>query len=142
MWTDNALESEGAYAVSSELLNTIRHIYESNGKEGSKYFAWYSDINAALCSVFEGSNLVKFKKEATQELEALMGLIRGCEYLGLMPYCKAEVIESGERKREKMIKVLGFVNRKWLTYKTIDWALEETRIHQTMQDTNQKVLAV
>jgi hypothetical protein len=89
MWTNTVLESEGAYAVSSELLNTIRCFYESNFKEGSKYNAWYVHINTALCSIFEGSNLVKFKTEASQELEALMGLIRGCEYLGLMPFSKA-----------------------------------------------------
>jgi len=105
-------------------LNTIRCIYESNFKEGSKYNAWYVHINTALCSIFEGSNLVKFKTEASQELEALMGLIRGCEYLGLMPFSKAEVIESKDKPdaAKMLIKVVGFVNRKWLTYKTIDWA--------------------
>jgi len=53
-----------------------------------------------LHKIFVGDNLSEFKKEDSVELETLMSLIRGCEYMGMLPYAKAKVIEPQSKDSE------------------------------------------
>jgi len=94
MWTKNSLDSEGAYSLSCEILSTIRQMYELNADPESTNYAWNKGIDIVLQSLFKDGNLKRFSIEASVELETLMSIIRGCEYLGMLPFAKAKLIQD------------------------------------------------
>lgn len=140
------MDSEGGYVVSCEMINTIRQIYEANSDPKSKNYIWHKTIDEALCSIFKDNNLSIFKRDHGVELETLMSLIRGCEYMGMVPYARASVINNKEaeiieidnkpEEKSKFVKIIGFVKKQWLANKSIDVSEEETRVYPSLKDTN------
>jgi len=85
MWSKTQLDSEGGYAVSQELISTMRAIYERSSDEKSNNHPWHLSLKTNIEQIFEENKLSKFKTDSSIELETLFSLIRGCEYLGMMP---------------------------------------------------------
>jgi hypothetical protein len=79
MWNKMHLESEGAYAISSELIRTIRFIYEENvDPSKSQNHIWRKEIDRVFVNLF--ANFGSFRVKYPVEIEVVMGLIKGCEY--------------------------------------------------------------
>ena len=61
MWSKSHLESEGAYAISAELIRTIRFIYEENRDPvKSQNYVWRQEIDKVFAELF--TNFGNFKK--------------------------------------------------------------------------------
>ena len=150
MWSKMSLESEGAYAVSCEILRTLRLIHEESG---SLNRTWRDELEKLMNEVF--TNFGTIKHQSPIDLELVTGLIRGCEFLGMMPYATGvvnekrsaeEAPEEGKEdakggQRKKYVQVVGFVQRKWLS-RSAEASESEQRVHGVMKDSGQKVLAV
>lgn len=150
MWSKMTLESEGAYAVSCEILRTLRLIHEESGSLNQK---WRVELEDLMRSVF--MNFGTIKHHSPVDLELVMGLVRGCEFLSMTPYAAGfvnekrsaeEPLESGDKDsasapRKKYVQVVGFVQRKWLS-RSAESSESEQRVHNTMKDSGQKVLVV
>jgi hypothetical protein len=48
MWSKSCLESEGSYAISCEIVKTLRFIYEENFDSASKNHNWRVEIEQAI----------------------------------------------------------------------------------------------
>lgn len=94
MWSKSCLESEGSYAISCEIIKTLRFIYEENYEADAPNNIWRVEIDAAISKLFKSNNFGQYKKNFPIELEIVMSLIRGCEYLGMTPYASAVVIDN------------------------------------------------
>jgi hypothetical protein len=61
MWSKSHLESEGAYAISAELIRTIRFIYEENNDPAkSQNYVWRQEIDKVFAELFK--NFGNYKK--------------------------------------------------------------------------------
>ena len=61
MWSKSHLESEGAYAISAELIRTIRFIYkEKYDHAKSQNYVWRQEIDKVFAELF--TNFGNFKK--------------------------------------------------------------------------------
>lgn len=94
MWSKLTLESEGSYAVSCEILRTLRLIQEESG-----------DLNKKLSDELDNlvkktlSNFGQMKSQSPIDLEIVLGLVRGCEFLGMMPNAAAIVNEKKNQEQ-------------------------------------------
>lgn len=149
MWSKMTLESEGAYAVSCEILRTLRLIHEESGGRNQK---WRDELEDLMRTVFMSFGSIR--QHSPIDLEIVMGLVRGCEFLGMMPYAAGVVNEkrsseeppesdkgSARGARKKYVSVVGFVQRKWLS-RSAESSEGEQRVHNVMKDAGQKVLVV
>lgn len=113
------LESEGSYAVSCEILKTLRLILEESGELNK---VWSEQLSSLIQKVIQQYNTLKSKSPL--DLELVLGLVRGCEFMGMMPYCtvvvndkksstEQQAVESSKRdtsaKNKKYGQVIGFV---------------------------------
>jgi hypothetical protein len=150
MWSKLTLESEGSYAVSCEILRTLRLIQEESG-----------DLNKKLSDELDNlvkkvlSNFGELKSSSPIDLEIVLGLVRGCEFLGMMPYAAAIVNEkknqeqttensrkdSSTVQQKKFVQVVGFVQRKWMS-RSAEASESEQRVYTQMKESSQKVLVV
>jgi len=92
MWSKSNIESEGSYAVSGEVIRTIRFIYEHNYDSKCSNYAWREEIDQLFDKVFQ--NFGKFKSSYPIELEIVLSLIRGCDFRGMMQYAPGYLIEN------------------------------------------------
>lgn len=155
MWSKMHLESEGAYAVSAELIRTIRFIYEENHDSAeSQNYIWRQELDRVFSHLF--ASFGAFRAKHPIEVEVIMGLIRGCEYQAMIPYAPGVVNEprdasaSGAPSQEssgssssrepsgaakKYVQIVGFVHKRWLQ-RGLDWPDEDKLVHQAMRDSN------
>lgn len=150
MWSKMTLESEGAYALSCEILRTLRLIHEESGSLNQK---WRNELEDLMRNVF--MNFGTIRHHSPVDLELVMGLVRGCEFLGMMPYAAGVVTEkrsseepsagggkdSAGGQRKKYVQVVGFVQRRWLS-RPAEASEGEQRVHNVMKDHSQKALVV
>jgi hypothetical protein len=94
MWSKSCLESEGSFAISCNIIKTLRFIYEVNHSTTARNHVWRTEIESAISSLFKSNNFSRYKKNFPIELEIVMSLIRGCEYMGMMPHASAVVIDN------------------------------------------------
>lgn len=93
MWNKSSIESEGAYAVSCELIRTIRYIYEENyDPQNSQNYKWRLLMDMVFEHLFK--NFSSFNSSHPIELEIVMSLVRGCDYQGLLPYASAFISDN------------------------------------------------
>jgi hypothetical protein len=106
-------------------------------------------LQKCLEHIFSGSNLSRYKASDAVELECIMALIPGGEYMGMLPYSRATVIDQkaeadpGKKKGStKYAQVIGFASKRWLSQRELSWPAEERRVFHTLNDSSQKVLAM
>jgi hypothetical protein len=62
-----------------------------------KNHEWHLSLANVFKKIFSGNNFENYKSLYSVELEAIMNLIPGCEYLGMMPFARATVIEKASK---------------------------------------------
>jgi hypothetical protein len=148
MWSNTSISSEGAYAISCELIHTLAQLYSYNSS-ASRNHVWCAALQTCLDHIFTGNNLSQYKASNSVELECVMALIPGGEYMGMLPYARATVMdqkseEDSKKKKghNKYAQVIGFVHKRWLSQRDLPWSREERRVFHTLSDSSQKVLAM
>lgn len=124
MWIKSAVESEGQYEISCELIKLMRCIYES---QDSDQHPWRLEINELITVLF--SEIKRLNRP--REVEVLLSLIRGSDFFGLAPYQRAE---NGKDK----LSIVGFASHEWLKRASSG----SLKIEDTMRREDLAVLAV
>lgn len=61
MWSDSCLESEGSYAISCEVIKTLRFIYEENYEADATNNVWRVEIEETISKLFKLNNFSQYK---------------------------------------------------------------------------------
>jgi len=100
VWAKSAVEGEGQYEISCELLKLMHCIYDS---QDSEQHPWRAEINEILATSF-----VEIKKaNRPREMEVLLSFVRGADFYGIAPYTR---VEHGKEK----LSIVGFASHEWL----------------------------